>query len=159
MAPSLQHLLGETQVAVKSVQDCQPRLPQTAGQGRKLPQQAFGESRFTGFAVEVAHHRDGQTRPQVQAHRRPRTQDSRLQAAQRLEQPVNVLDRLAVSAKNFEPGPTVRQRVHGQDLRQNRVEPLGAFLEQGLAEGQGQVPELVVGRGDRDRQSPVPAPA
>ena len=63
-----------------------------------------------------------------------------------------MLDRLAVGPENFEPGPTRRQRLHGQGLRQDRVEPLGAFGEQGLAEGQGQVPQLVIGRGDRDRQ-------
>ena len=71
MAPGFQHLLRETQVAVKSVQHHHPLLP-WAGRRRQLRQQDLGEGRFTGFAVEMADHRHRQTRPQVQAHRRTR---------------------------------------------------------------------------------------
>ena len=71
MAPGFQHLLRETQVAVKSVQHHHPSLP-WAGRRRQLRQQDLGEGRFTGFAVEMADHRHRQTRPQVQAHRRTR---------------------------------------------------------------------------------------
>jgi hypothetical protein len=95
-----------------------------------------------------------QARPQVQAHRRPRAQDPRPQAAQRLEQPLDMLDRLTVGAEDFVIRPARWQRVHGRGLRQGRVHPPGALLEQGLADEQGQVPQLLVGRGDRDRQGP-----
>ena len=64
-----------------------------------------------------------------------------------------MLDRLAVGAEDFVIRPAVRQRVNGRDLGQDRVHPLGAFLEQGLADRQGQIPQLVVGRGDRNRQN------
>jgi hypothetical protein len=150
MASGFQHLLREVQVAVKSVQHHQPQP--FAGRPRQLQQQHLGESRFTRFAIEIADHRHRQTRPQVQAHRRPRPQDARLQTTQRLEQPFDMLDRLAIGAEDFVIGPAARQRVHSRVFRQDRVHPLSAFLKQGLAHRDGQVPQLRVGRGDRDRQ-------
>src|SRR3954463_16457159 len=63
-----------------------------------------------------------------------------------------MLDHLAVGPEDLVIGPAFRQRVHSRDLGQDRAHPPGAFGEQGLADRQGQVPQLVVGRGDRDRQ-------
>jgi hypothetical protein len=142
----LQHLLREVQVAVESVQHHQPQP--LAGRPRQVRQQHFGERRFTGFAVEMADHGHRQTRPQVQTHRGSRTEDARLQTTQRLEQPFDMLDRLAVGAEDLEIGPAVRQRVKSRDHRQDRVHPLSAFGEQGLADRDGQVPQLLVSRGD-----------
>ncbi len=152
MTAGLDHLLGKTQVAVESVQHRQPRPPHTMGRRRQPGQQGFRQGRFTGFAIEMAHHRHRQTRPQVQAHRRTRTQDTCPQVAQRLEQSLDMLDRLAVRAKDFEIRKAVRQGVNRRGRGQERAHPPGAFFKQGLAQGHRQVPELLETRGDRRRQ-------
>ena len=93
-----------------------------------------------------------QSRQQVEDHRRTH-RNGGPQSAQRLKQSFDMLDRIAVGAEDFVMRPAVRQRVNGRDLGQDRDHPLGAFLEQGLADRQGQIPQLVVGRGDRNRQN------
>ena len=65
-------------------------------------------------AIEMADQGDRQARPQVQAHRGSRTEDARLQTTQRLEQPFDMLDRLAVGPEDLVIGPALRQSGQGQ---------------------------------------------
>ena len=73
----------------------------------------------SGFPIEIFHG------PQVQADRRPRPQDARLQATQRLEQPFDMLDGLLVD-DGCRLGGRCRSEFDHSDIRHGRQDRLAA---------------------------------